>query len=256
MTITHYHDDKEFENAICDYQDENIKPLDIWLSKVDIINDDKKIDEIVGQIFMIHDAFFVSGTSSLLAKAVEKIQANPNINYNKSKLLNSNIWTEEPEDFKKLFLAYEKTFCSNKNSTNKFKSKTVSEHFHQMKKLDEQGFWDAVMWFDFDSKFNERTTENMFNIRANIELWLSRVNDVKNFVQPYCLPIKEDVKFVHLAYAVFHHGIEIQRKILGAYPQDTRDVSNTFIEAAKELEYETLSNELNQNNLNKKKIKI
>jgi hypothetical protein len=258
MTINHYHDDKEFEDAICEYQDGNTTPLENWLAKTEVIDDDKKIDEIIGQIFMIYDSYFVSGTSALLAKAIEKIKPNPNVNYNKEKLLDPSLWTEEPQDFAKLFLTYEKIFCLNKKEANKYRHKTVSEHFHQMKDLDKQGFWDAVMWFDFDSKGNERNNHNMLNIRPNIELWLSRVNNVKNWVQPYyCLPIEDEVKFTHLAYAVYHHGIEIQRKILGQYPKDEKDVSMTFAQAAKELEYDELSIELNNNiNKNTKKPKL
>lgn len=249
MAITHYHDDKEFEEAICEYQKGKIKPLEVWLSKTEVIDDDKKIDEIIGQIFMIYDCYFVSGTSALLAKAVSKIKPNPSINYNKYKPLDGAVWTENPQDFEKLFLAYEKTFCLNKVQNNNYNSKTVAQHFNKMKTMDKQGFWDAVMWFDFESKGNERNNKNMLNIRPNIELWLSRVNNVKNWVQPYyCLPIKDEVKFTHLAYAVYHHGIEIQRKILGLYPKDERDVSMTFAEAAKELEYDELMIELNSGN--------
>lgn len=257
MAITYYHDDKEFEDAICEYQDGNTKPLEVWLRKTDVIDDDKKIDEIVGQIFMIYDSYFVSGTSALLAEAVEKIKPNPNVNYNKHKLVDPSIWTERPEDFAKLFLSYEKTFCLNKVPNNNYNSKTVSQHFNQMKNMDKQGFWEAVMWFDFNSKGSERSNENMLNIRTNIELWLSRVMNVKNWVQPYCIPIKDEVRFTHLAYAVYHHGYEIQKKILGLYPQNERDVSMTFAQAAKELEYDQLNIELNnEDKKNTKKPKL
>lgn len=257
MAITYYHDDKEFEDAIREYQDGNTKPLEIWLEKTDVIDDDKKIDEIVGQIFMIYDSYFVSGTSALLAEAVEKIRPNPNVNYNKEKLLDPSLWTEEPADFAKLFLAYEKTFCLNKPLNNRC-HKTVAEHFHKMKNMDKQGFWDAVMWFDFDSKGNERNNHNMLNIRPNIELWLTRVENAKNWVQHYYpFPIKDEVRFTHLAYAVYHHGYEIKKKILGQYPQKERDVSMTFSQAAKELEYDQLNVELNnEHKTNTKKPKL
>jgi hypothetical protein len=250
MSITYHHDDQEFTNAICEYQDNNTKPLEIWLSKNDIINDDKKIEEIVGQIFMIYDAYFVSGTSALLAKAVEKIKAVPNKNYNANSLLNASLWLEKPEDFKKLFLAYEKAFCLNE------KSKTVSEHFHKMKRLDKEGFWDAIMWFDFEAKFNEEDNINMINMRPNIELWLTRVKNVKDLVQPYCLPIKDEVKFEHLAYAVFHYGYEIERHLLGRKVESYRDISMIFAESAKDLEYNQLSSELNTNSKSNKKHKL
>jgi hypothetical protein len=177
MAITYYHDDQEFQNAICQYQDGNIKPLELWLSNTHVIDDEKKIEEIVGQIFMIYDAYFISGTSELLAKALNKIKPICGKNFNNNALLNSSLWAEEPEDFKKLFLAYEKAFCLNQTE-NKSYYRTVSEHFHKMKKLDKEGFWDAIVWFDFEAKFEEENRD-MINMRSNIELWLTRVKNVK-----------------------------------------------------------------------------
>ncbi len=74
------------------------------------------------------------------------------------------------------------------------------------------------------------------------------------FVQPYCLPIKEEVSFSHLAYAFLNNGFVIEKDILNLYPRAWPERLEIFEKAAQYCEMENALN--SSENSNKRKIKI
>ena len=247
------HEDEEFLNAISDLQDRNTKPLDIWIGKQKLITDTDKIIEILHQLFMISDSFFQSGTSNTLTTAIMMCKPQEKIKYLGANILDFSVWLEEPNDFRKLFNAFDKSFCSEDAKVLNNKFKNTSEYFSCQKLDNSQGFWKAIG--DFHSTVFYIEINNS-NLPENINTWLTQVPKAYEFVKPYCPYLTDEINFSHIAYAYLNHGCEIEKDILGLFPRENPKPYDVFKKAA---EYCELNAELyNKENIliNNNKIKI
>jgi hypothetical protein len=245
-----FHEDKDFEEAISQYQDGKIQLLKDWLDKQESITNVDHIHEIIHQLFMIGDCYFVDGTSSVFPKAFKKFQLHPEDSLSEVARAEvcPDVWFENPVDFKRLFYAYEDAFCSKELNIKNKSLKTVADHFSHRRTNTLDGFWKAVSDFHGNAKFQKHSLHNLI---ANVELWLTKIPQAKEFVQPYCLPINGEVNFSHLAYAFLNHGFTIEKDILHLYPTSWPEQIEPFKSAA---QYYELNHEIaNSNNTEEKK---
>ncbi len=250
--INFIHQDRDFIEAICSYQDGDSKLLEDWASEREEVTDTQQIIEIIHQIFMISDSYFRFGTAGDLAKVLRKCKPTENIKDIGYRSIDPHAWLENPYDFIKLFNAFEETFCNQeaKKLNNKFKN--AAEYFSCQRLDNPQGFWKAVGEFHSTLVSLENGDHNL---PANVDTWLSQVPKAKEFVEPYCHYINSQVNFSHIAYAYLNHGYEIEKNILGLFPSGNPKPYNVFKKAADYCELKAQSDNLNTNNA-VKKIKL
>lgn len=242
-----WEEDEPFQKAISEYQQNNSSQLlEIWLSKQQEITKSKYIDEMLNNFFMIHDCYFVSGTSSVFAKFFDKCKTEEKIDCLFRNQVCPQVWFEHPEDFKKLFYSFEEKFC---------KDKTVSEQFIAQSIKDSRGFWRSIYELHGLVKFQEiqSNVSNPKNFATNIDLWLSKIPQAKQFLSQYCSTESSDVDFPLLAHVYLTYGLEINKNILHLHVSNPPEKLKLFDTAAK---YHELNYQLNKKKTIFKKPKL